>query len=148
MSGSRSVLSRTVGFHIARAAVVAYGAFETHIGAVHGLRKVDFSLLMLLWEHGTLVPKQLAKQLALTPPKLSMVLERLQARGWIARAPDEADRRSVRVSLTPAGQCLAAELEPVAHQMEKELRARLTAAEHATLIRLLRKLADADEVTG
>ncbi len=45
---SRGVLDTTLGFHIARASVVAYGAFDVHIGRPYDLRKVDFSLLMLV----------------------------------------------------------------------------------------------------
>ena len=144
-SSKRGVLAQTVGFHIARAAVVAYEAFERHIGEPYDLRKVDYSLLMLLREHERLAPKRLTRLLALTPPKLSMVLERLQSRGLILRSPDPTDRRSVQVALTGEGAMLAEQLEPVARVMERGLRQRLSSAEHAELIRLLEKLADGDE---
>jgi DNA-binding MarR family transcriptional regulator len=137
----KGVLDTTLGFHIARASVVAYEAFEQHIGTPHGLRKVDFSLLMLVAEHGHLAPKGLAKMLSLTAPKLSMVLDRMQARGLIERTPDPLDRRSVQVSLTAEGARLARGLEPVARRMEQGLKKRLSAADHARLIQLLSKLA-------
>jgi DNA-binding MarR family transcriptional regulator len=138
----KGVLDTTLGFHIARASVVAYAAFEDHIGAAHGLRKVDFSLLMLLAEHGNLVPKRLIKLLSLSAPKLSMVLDRMEASGLIQRSPDELDRRSVQVTLTDEGEKLVQSLVPVARRMEQGLKKRLTAADHAMLIRLLKKLAD------
>ncbi len=137
----KGVLDTTLGFHIARASVVAYDAFEQHIGTPHGLRKVDFSLLMLVAEHGHLAPKDLAKMLSLTAPKLSMVLDRMQARGLIDRTPDPLDRRSVQVTLTAEGVRLARALEPVARRMEQGLKKRLSAADHARLIQLLSKLA-------
>lgn len=139
---ARGVLDTTLGFHMARASVVAYESFEVHIGRPHDLRKVDFSLLMLVAEHEGLAPKALAKGLSLSPPKLSMVLDRMQARGLIARTPDPNDRRSVQVTLTPDGVALACKLEPVARRMEQGLKKRLTATDHAKLIQLLRKLAD------
>ncbi|MBU6195706.1 MAG: MarR family transcriptional regulator [Burkholderiales bacterium] len=137
----KGVLDTTLGFHIARASVVAYDAFEQHIGTPHGLRKVDFSLLMLVAEHSHLAPKVLAKMLSLTAPKLSMVLDRMQARGLIDRTPDPLDRRSVQVTLTAEGVRLARALEPVARRMEQGLKKRLSAADHARLIQLLSKLA-------
>ncbi|MFM8736182.1 MAG: MarR family winged helix-turn-helix transcriptional regulator [Betaproteobacteria bacterium] len=137
----KGVLDTTLGFHIARASVVAYEAFEQHIGTPHGLRKVDFSLLMLVAEHGHLAPKVLAKMLSLTAPKLSMVLDRIQARGLIDRTPDPLDRRSVQVTLTAEGVRMARALEPVARRMEQGLKKRLSAADHARLIQLLSKLA-------
>ncbi|MFZ9428599.1 MAG: MarR family winged helix-turn-helix transcriptional regulator [Burkholderiaceae bacterium] len=136
------VLDGTVGFHLARASVVAYAAFEEHIGAAYGLRKVDFSLLMLLDAHGSLPPKQLVRWLSLSAPKLSMVLERMEAQGWIHRSPDAHDRRSVQVALSAEGLRLVRGLTPVARRMEQGLKKRLGAADHATLIQLLRKLAD------
>jgi DNA-binding MarR family transcriptional regulator len=39
---------------------------------------------------------------------LTSLLDRLEARGFVARSVDESDRRSVRVSLTPAGRKVAA----------------------------------------
>jgi len=136
---SRGVLDTTVGFHIARASVVAYESFDVHIGRPYDLRKVDFSMLMLVSEHEGLTPKALAKSLSLTAPKLSMVLDRMQARGLIDRTPDP--RRSVQVTLTAEGVRLARALEPVARRMEQGLKKRLSAADHARLIQLLSKLA-------
>jgi DNA-binding MarR family transcriptional regulator len=137
----KGVLDTTLGFHIARASVIAYDAFEQHIGTPYGLRKVDFSLLMLVAEHSHLAPKVLAKMVSLTAPKLSMVLDRMQARGLIDRTPDPLDRRSVQVTLTAEGVRLARALEPVARRMEQGLKKRLSAADHARLIQLLSKLA-------
>ena len=138
----RAVLDTIVGFHIARAAVVADDAFEVHIGEPHDLRKVDFSLLMLVAARESLAPKELIPLLSLSAPKLSMVLDRMQARGLIERAPNPKDRRSVQVTLTLQGAKLARSLDPVARRMEQGLKKRLSAADHAELIRLLRKLAD------
>ena len=137
----KGVLDTALGCHVARASVVAYDAFEQHSGTPHGLRKVDFSLLMLVAEHSHLAPKVLAKMLSLTAPKLSMVLDRMQARGLIDRTPDPLDRRSVQVTLTAEGVRLARALEPVARRMEQGLKKRLSAADHARLIQLLSKLA-------
>lgn len=145
---SRGVLDTTVGFHIARASVVAYESFDVHIGRPYDLRKVDFSMLMLVSEQEGLAPKALAKRLSLTAPKLSMVLDRMQARGLIDRTPDPNDRRSVQVSLTDQGRTLARQLVPVARRMEQGLKKRLTAADHARLIQLLHKLADGPVPSG
>lgn len=143
---SRAVLDTTVGFHIARAGVVADAAFDLHIGKPHDLRRVDYSLLMLVAASERLAPKDLVQLLSLSAPKLSMVLDRMQELGFIARAPNPLDRRSVQVTLTAQGAKLARSLEPVARRMEQGLKKRLSAADHAELIRLLRKLADGPPV--
>ena len=133
-------LTGIVGYHIAQAAVTTYGAFERHIGKPFGLRKVEFSLLMLLQANGALSPKQLGATLTLTAPNLTMLLDRLQARGLLRRERNPADGRSQHIVLTEAGQRLARDSAAAALPMERELQQPLTRAEHAMLIELLDKL--------
>jgi DNA-binding MarR family transcriptional regulator len=129
-----------VGFHIARAAVTTYEAFERHLGKPFDLRKVDFSLLMLLLANDGLAPKRLARALSVTAPKLTQLLDQLQQRGLLERLPNPLDGRSQRVLLTDAGQQLAQQARAASAPMEAEWRSRLSPAEHAMLIELLGKL--------
>lgn len=133
-------LADLAGYHMARAAVVTTAAFEQHIGKPFGLRKVEFSLLALLLANGPLVPKVLGQCLALTPPKLTLLLDRLQDRGLVQRERNPADGRSQHIVLSDAGRRLAKEAARVAPSMEQGLRERLTRAEHAMLVELLAKL--------
>lgn len=130
-----------VGFHIARAAVTTYDAFDRYLGSPFQLAKVEFSLLMLLLANDTVSPKPLAKALRITAPKLTQLLDRLQERGLLERRPNPLDGRSQHVVLTRAGQKLARDAQAAAEPMEAELLSRLSAAEHAMLIELLGKLA-------
>jgi DNA-binding MarR family transcriptional regulator len=134
-------LSDIVGYHVAQAAVTTYGAFERHIGKPCGLRKVEFSLLMLLHANGPLSPKQLATTLTLTSPTLTLLLDRLQERGLLRRQRNPADGRSQHILLTDKGLRLARDSAAAAVPMERELQQRLTRAEHAMLIELLCRLA-------
>ena len=134
-------LTGIVGFHVAQAAVTTYEAFEKHIGTPFELRKVEFSLLMLLHANGALSPKQLATALTLTSPNLTLLLDRLQARGLLQRERNPADGRSQHIRLTEAGQRLARDSAAAAQPMERELQQRLSRAEHAMLIELLCRLA-------
>jgi DNA-binding MarR family transcriptional regulator len=134
-------LAGIVGYHIAQASVATYEAFERHIGEPFELRKVDFSLLMLLHANGALSPKQLAATLTLTSPNLTLLLDRLQARGLLRRERNPADGRSQHIRLTDSGQRLARDSAAAAQPMEADLRQRLTRAEHAMLIELLCRLA-------
>lgn len=129
-----------VGFHIARAAVTTYEAFDRHLGMPFGLAKVEFSLLMLLLANEGVSPKPLAKALRITAPKLTQILDRLQERGVLERRPNPLDGRSQHVVLTRAGQKLARDAQAAAGPMEAQLLARLSPAEHAMLIELLGKL--------
>ena len=135
------VLSQTLGFHVARSSVLIYGLFDTHIGKPTGLRKVEFSLLMLLLANEAMAPKRLAALLSLTAPALTMVLDRMQDKGLIRRQPNPLDGRSHHIRLTAEGGRLARKLEPEARAMEAQLLQNLSRAEHAMLIELLVKAA-------
>lgn len=134
-------LARLLGYHVAQAAVVVYGRFEQHIHKPFDLRKVEFSLLMLLLANGPLTPSQLARTLTLGAPTLSMLLDRLQARTLLRRERNPRDGRSQHIVLTPKGRRLAQASADAAGPMERELQQRLTPAEHAMLIELLARVA-------
>ena len=134
-------LSGVLGYHIAQASVTTGDLFERHIGHPLGLRKVKYSLLMLILANGPLAPKRLAKALALSAPNLTMLLDRLQERGLLWRERSQVDRRSQNVVLTDEGERIARVSAEAASTMELALFDRLSRAEHAMLIELLRKVA-------
>jgi DNA-binding MarR family transcriptional regulator len=133
-------LAEVLGYHIAQAAVATVDLFERHIGQRFELRKVEFSILMLLLPNPMLTPKRLGQVLALTPPNLTLLLDRLQHRGLLLRERSEVDRRSQNIVLTAEGRALAQAAAAAAVPMERELHPRLSAAERALLIELLRKV--------
>jgi DNA-binding MarR family transcriptional regulator len=134
-------LAGIVGFHIARATVTTQASFQRHIAAVFELNKIEFSLLMLVMANPGIVPKRLARALAITAPKLTLLLDGLQTRHLIQRERNAADGRSQHLLLTDRGRKLARDAAAAAEPMERELLGLLSRAEHAMLIELLAKLA-------
>lgn len=64
----------------------------------------DYDVLYALKKAGcALRQTDLNTSVLLSQPALSRLLERLEQRGLVARAPDPADRRAVLVTLTEAG---------------------------------------------
>ena len=134
-------LTDVLGYHIAQASVFTYGLFERHVGEPFGLRKTEYSMLMLLHANGPLSPKRLAQALALSPPNLTMLLDRLQARGLLHRERSPSDGRSQNIVLTGEGKRMAGDSAAAAEPMERDLLERLSSAEHDMLIELLGKVA-------
>ena len=134
-------LGDLLGFHIARASVTTFALFEQHVGQPFGLRKVEYSLLLLVLANGPLSPKRLARALALSAPNLTMLLDRLQQGGLLRRERSLVDRRSQNVVLTDEGLRIARASAAEAMPMERALDDRLSLAEHAMLIELLSKVA-------
>lgn len=97
-------------------------------------------MLMLIHSNGPLNPKRLTRALALTPPKMTMLLDRMQARGLLLRERSEVDRRSQNVVLTEEGQDIAKASAAAAASSEAALNSKLSRAERAMLVELLTKV--------
>ena len=67
-------------------------------------------------------------------------MERLQAKGWIARTSSETDRRIKIVDITGEGKKLLKQVEPLVAQAQARMLAPLSSDEQATLMVLLSKL--------
>jgi DNA-binding MarR family transcriptional regulator len=81
-----------------------------------------------------------AERLRIAPRSATEVIDALEERGLIERAPDDSDRRAIRVSLTTRGRQLLAEVDAARGAAGAEHFAPLTATERADLADLLNKL--------
>lgn len=79
---------------------------RTEVGVLHTLRA------------GPRRITELAAEERVTQPAITLLVNRLQERGWVQRIPDPSDRRAVLVSLTAQG-------EEVFEQLRAEYRALL-----------------------
>ena len=75
-----------------------------------GINATDLDPLEHLEVDGPLTQRQLAERLSLTSGAITMLVDRLEASGWVRRLPHPSDRRSTLVELsrqalarTPAG---------------------------------------------
>lgn len=138
-------LQHLVGFLVAMADQPMRRVFEQHIGQPHALREVEFSLLMLLRANAGAAPKQLAQALSLPPPNVSLLLDRLEARGLLERSRSPTDGRALQLHLTAAGQALAQQVHAVSLTMEDGLMQAFSHGERAMLRELLVKLVRAGQ---
>ena len=84
--------------------------------------------------------RRLADELGLTAGTISVRIDRLVEQGLVRRTADPESKRSVQVSLTPAGRELFERVVPVHLANEERLLAALDPDERAQLAGLLRKL--------
>ena len=135
------VLTDVLGYHVAQAAVTTYATFEQFIGQPFGLRKVEYSLLMLLLANGPLSPKRLGQALALSAPNLTLLLDRLQERGLLRRERSAADRRVVHLQLTAAGRAASAQVPHVLAAVNNDFLQGFSEADWAQLRALVDRMA-------
>ena len=94
---------------------------------------------------------ELAKREGVTQPAISLLVNRLEGRGWVTREPDAADRRAVRVAITRAGAAAFDELRAQYRALLHEEMASLEPEEVETLAsavaildRLIERLQEVD----
>lgn len=133
-------MRRLLGYSLVQAAIPTTNLFLKHVGEPFDLRRVEYSLLVLVDSNRDVAPKQLARALAVSVPYLTVTLDRLEARGLLGRSRSEVDRRSQHVRLTRKGADLVKKAEAVALSMEKELLGHLTPGESALLFELLQRV--------
>jgi DNA-binding MarR family transcriptional regulator len=77
--------------------------------------------------------QELAERLRLEKSTVSRLVAGLEVRGLLVRERDPANRRFVRLSLTPAGQRLHVDLARAMHERQGAVLAAMTPSERAAL---------------
>lgn len=89
-----------------RRMVRALELYSREVEAAHGLTAPQRWALWMLYKVGPMSLKDLAANMHLDPSTVVGVVDRLEAKGLVARSRDTQDRRRVRLALTPKGKAL------------------------------------------
>jgi DNA-binding MarR family transcriptional regulator len=114
------------------------GAIEELAAGRLGISAADLRCLNAIENAGGLTAGELARAVGVTTGAVTGALDRLEKVGFAERAPDPADRRRVRVAVTPRFRARAEEIwAPLAADWQRRIGARFTAAELETIVRFL-----------
>ncbi len=130
-----------VGYQLAQATIVTTSVFTEGIGAAFDLRPVEFTILALVDGNPDVSARQLADALAVTPPNITMWIDKLETRGFVERERSTTDRRAQHIRATSEGAALARKAVQLAIEREQEALGALSPAERAMLVELLHKVA-------
>jgi DNA-binding MarR family transcriptional regulator len=111
--------------------------------AEHGLEPWEFDVLAALRRSGRpyeLSPKALLEQTLVTSGTITARVDKLSAREFVERRPDDTDRRGVRVKLSPQGKHVVDAALAGLLDHEQGLLASLESSDRARLADLLRTL--------
>lgn len=89
--------------------------------------------------------QDIASELRLTPPTISVGVRKLEESELVARKPDPMDGRSIQFFLTRRGQALQRRIQNSHHDKFRRLLAGLTPQEQETFLGLLEKALNAGE---
>jgi DNA-binding MarR family transcriptional regulator len=137
-----SGLQHILGYQIAQAGIATDTVFSQRAGQPLGLRRVEYTILMLIRENPACTSGRLVRALDVTAPNITMWIDKLEQRGLVRRAQSASDRRANHLELTTEGESLAHEATRRLIEGEAEiLAARLTPGERGILLELLHKVA-------
>lgn len=132
-------LQSLLGYNARRAALAIIERFLVRMAAFN-LRPVEFSVMSVIHHNPGVTSRQLCAALNLLPPNLVGLIQSLENRGLLVRQPHPRDGRAVGLHPTPEGRALMLQAEQAAQEIESAKALGLTAAQHKTLMQLLKKV--------
>lgn len=135
-----SALGDDLSFLLARANVLSIAAGNAALAAT-GLRVRSYSVLALAGSEARPNQREIAEFLRLDPSQVVTLVDDLQKRGLVDRAPDIADRRTKVILATEEGHRVLVFARSAVIEAERRLHSHLSDAERETLAELLRRLA-------
>lgn len=99
-------------------------------------------MLFLIRKKGTLSQKELANFLHLTPPTMTVAIQKLEKNEYITRKPDEKDQRIMRLGITKKGNDTLKQIEGLSAHIDSTLFRNMTIEERIVLRRLLNQVRD------
>ena len=108
--------------------------------STHDLTYAQWVPLYKIARSGQATVASLARDLETDPAAMTRVLDRLEAKGLVARERSTTDRRVVQIALTPEGQAVAARVPPVLAEVLNGHLSDFTHDEWQQLLHLLRRM--------
>lgn len=140
----RIALESLIGFMLRR----AHFAAENHYLRLAGddpLTPRQFGVLLQLEAAGPLTIAELGKRMYVDRNTLAEMIHRMARRGLLRKRTPPDNRRSVEVSVAPAGRAALARALPVATRSQQEVLDRIPARQRAAFIRCLAAIAALDD---
>jgi DNA-binding MarR family transcriptional regulator len=132
-------LGRWIGFHLRMAQIVSFQAFA-RLSMEAGTQPGRFAALMLIRMNPGISQTVLSQASGRDKSTLTPLLADLVRKGLVRRVRTRGDRRTNRLSLTPAGERVLDLLTECARRHEHKLDRAIGARERARFLRSLQKI--------
>jgi DNA-binding MarR family transcriptional regulator len=133
-----ATISQDAGFLLAKLHA-AGSVLNNRALAGFGLKERSYSVLALANSELEPTQREMAEFLSLDPSQIVALIDELEKRGLVIRAPGKQDRRAKIVSATDEGAAVFRQAEAAAQEAESTALAGLSNTEIAALKGLLRK---------
>lgn len=132
-------LHNYVAFWVHRLSANILGRFERSL-KVQNVTHSQWMVMNTLYCETANVPRELSDVIGIGAGAVSRVVDRLIAKGLLAKHPHPVDRRSVTLTLTPQGSAVMRNLIAIADEQDEAWQQLLTAKERRQLEKTLSKL--------
>jgi len=114
----------------------------------YGLSGTQYNILRILRGAGEegLACREVGCRLISRDPDITRLLDRMEKRGWIARARETQDRRVVKTRITAEGLLLLGKLDAPVNEMHRRQLGHMPAKQLAQLSKLLDRARERSEV--
>ncbi|MBK5002392.1 MarR family transcriptional regulator [Pseudomonas sp. S31] len=133
------VLEELIGYALRRAQLKLFQNLIARLSA-YDLRPAQFSALAIIEQNPGLMQADLARALAIEPPQVVPMLNKLEERALAVRVRCKPDKRSYGIFLSKAGETLLKELKQIASDSDREATSALDDEERGQLLRLLSRI--------
>lgn len=109
------------GFLITKIKQIQGRIFERLLAeaGIHEFNGAQGRILFVLWERDEVPIRCLSERTGLAKTTLTGMLDRLEAAGHLRRSLDPADRRTVKIALTPKARALKERYDRVSDEMSR-----------------------------
>lgn len=130
--------------HLIRRAQQVSNAIFAEECAGFDLTSVQYAALHAIAAHDGIDATRLSGLIALDRSTIGDVLERLESKGWIVRAPGSLDKRTKRLHLAQSARALLDSVEPAVRRVQQRLLEPFSGQESAAILEMLRKIGGID----
>lgn len=113
-----------------------------HLLEEYDLKPGQVGTLMTLAKRGGLSQREVAEAIGVTPPSITVSLQKMEKQGYIVRKPDEKDQRIIRIEITDKGRKCVVLVEKVVDQVDEIVFEGMSAEEKMLFRRLLLQMND------
>lgn len=115
---------------------------KVHTGTIQqmSLTPVQFFVLSLIEEKGFSRIGEISRELAISPPTATGIVDRLERDGFVKRMHDKEDRRAVNIVLTKKGGALLEKAGKGKYERMKQILGILTPEDREHYLRIIKTL--------
>lgn len=129
-------LESSLGYYLTKARNVLVERTDRAVAPL-GLTAQQIGVIVMLSSRRASTPFELSRAMSYDSGSMTRLLDRLEKKGFVVRTRSDADRRMVKLELTPQGHEAARQLPSLGAAVLNEQLRGFSADEHATLIGLL-----------